>query len=522
MVDLAFQQYVQTRSADAFRALVDRHGKTVYAQCVRELRDKHLAEDVTQAVFMVLARKSATLPADVVLPAWLFKVTHFACANAKRDEMRRRRHEQEAAMTRELECQQSASVVPSDLELVVDGALARLGRADREAIILRFYAGMNSTEVGESLGMSADTTRRRISRALEKLRRMLAGTNAGLTPALLLAGMTEISRSAALPAEVLNRMVIHTLDPTTATWSQIVANRTMQIMKWAKIKVRVAAVLAIVAAGAVGAAVSGALNQPAAAPQATAAPAPASAQIAIADEAAVDRELIRLAASRFAQAIRAHDVKALEQAMIVSNDADGALVKAMILENLAYRHLQDAWAAKLKGPVTINGLSFVWIPQLDGGAEAALEVTLANLRDADIQITGNTVRFPLKLVPAGAKVPPGLSYMHNWWVGVVNDGMNWKLDMSRTLRFNVTFTFSPGRQPLSSEQEMKLAIDHKAEIATILEDGARAIETGALTSADAAGQKVQGEVSAMHKRLGLTGINYRLNPGMPVSNVAGN
>jgi DNA-directed RNA polymerase specialized sigma24 family protein len=63
MVDPALQQYVQTRSPEAFKALVDRYGGGVYAQCLRQLRgDPHLAEDVTQAVFMVLARKSASLP----------------------------------------------------------------------------------------------------------------------------------------------------------------------------------------------------------------------------------------------------------------------------------------------------------------------------------------------------------------------------------------------------------------------------------------------------------------------------
>src|SRR5438552_1837618 len=132
MIDQPLAQFVQTRSADAFRALVDRYGKAVYAQCVRELRDPHLAEDVTQAVFIVLARKAAALPTNVVLPAWLFKVTHFACANARRGERRRRHHEQEAAMTRELQSRQEGLVsTSSDLELGIDRALSRLGRVDR-------------------------------------------------------------------------------------------------------------------------------------------------------------------------------------------------------------------------------------------------------------------------------------------------------------------------------------------------------------------------------------------------------
>src|SRR2546423_15326726 len=105
MVDPSQRQLVQAQSVEIFRSLIERHGKAVYAQCVRELRDPHLAEDVTQAVFMVLVRKYPSLPENIVLPAWLFKVTHFACANARRGELRRRRHEQEAAMTRNAQSQ---------------------------------------------------------------------------------------------------------------------------------------------------------------------------------------------------------------------------------------------------------------------------------------------------------------------------------------------------------------------------------------------------------------------------------
>src|SRR5204863_6221527 len=69
----------------------------VYSSALRQLRDVHAAEDVTQAVFIVLARKAAGLKRDVILSSWLLQTTSYAVKNARRAELRRRHHEQEAA-----------------------------------------------------------------------------------------------------------------------------------------------------------------------------------------------------------------------------------------------------------------------------------------------------------------------------------------------------------------------------------------------------------------------------------------
>ena len=76
----------------AFADLVRRHGGCVYGVARRCVGDAHLAEDVTQAVFMVLARQGGRLRRGTVLPAWLFRVTRYASAKALRGDTRRRRH----------------------------------------------------------------------------------------------------------------------------------------------------------------------------------------------------------------------------------------------------------------------------------------------------------------------------------------------------------------------------------------------------------------------------------------------
>src|SRR5688572_22412581 len=86
-------EYVDGRSQDAFRRLVDRYVDVVYAAARRQVRDADLARDVTQAVFLVLSEKAGELDAARPLSGWLLQVTRYASANAVRARARRARHE---------------------------------------------------------------------------------------------------------------------------------------------------------------------------------------------------------------------------------------------------------------------------------------------------------------------------------------------------------------------------------------------------------------------------------------------
>src|SRR5438552_10690795 len=90
-------QYVHDGSQSAFRELVARHIDLVYATCRRIVRDAHLAEDATQAVFVILAKKARTLRRNTSLVGWLHNTARYVSCNALRVAANRRRHELEAA-----------------------------------------------------------------------------------------------------------------------------------------------------------------------------------------------------------------------------------------------------------------------------------------------------------------------------------------------------------------------------------------------------------------------------------------
>ena len=170
--------YVKNGSDDAFRELVTRYLALVYSTAIRLVGgDTHLAEDVAQTVFVDLARKARTLPADVMLGGWLHRDTCFVASKTMRSERRRQSRERHAVEMNSLQNHSG-----SDLRLVaplLDEAINRLGAEDRTAILLRFFEQRDLRSVGNALGSTEDAARMRVNRALEKLHSLL--THRGVT-----------------------------------------------------------------------------------------------------------------------------------------------------------------------------------------------------------------------------------------------------------------------------------------------------------------------------------------------------
>ena len=199
------RQFAEECSESAFGELVTRYIDLVYSAVLRALNgDVHLAQDVTQTVFMDLARKARSLPRGVVLAGWLHRHTCYTAATAVRTERRRRTREQTAMEMRALDANRELSwerIAP-----FLDAALNELSSPDRHALVLRFFQRQDFRAVGSALGMSEDSAQKRVSRALEKLRRALSRRGVTLT-ATALASVLATQPVTAAPAGLALRTV---------------------------------------------------------------------------------------------------------------------------------------------------------------------------------------------------------------------------------------------------------------------------------------------------------------------------
>ena len=187
--DTQLLQEYATGSEQAFRQLVDRYINLVYSAAIRHLEEAQLAQDVVQTVFTALARKARTLPRDVILGGWLYRHTCFVASQAARAERRRRARERQA-----LEMNALNDPPEPDWERLspfLDQAMQGLGTSDRDAVVLRYFEGRNLRNVGAALGISEEAARKRVTRALEKLRSFFARRGVTLSATALAALLAE-------------------------------------------------------------------------------------------------------------------------------------------------------------------------------------------------------------------------------------------------------------------------------------------------------------------------------------------
>jgi RNA polymerase sigma factor (sigma-70 family) len=200
------RQYVSEKSQDAFAELVRRYVNLVYSSALRKLNgDAHRAEDVAQEVFVKLARHAPALVNCRVLSGWLYSTAHNTAVKAIRSDSRRRHREERAHAIQNMNQPNPECAGWDEIGPLIDDTMQALSRGDRDAVLLRFFEGRSFGEIGARLGVSENTARMRVVRALEKLSGLLAQRGIGSTSAALsamLAQQAVIAAPAALAATI--------------------------------------------------------------------------------------------------------------------------------------------------------------------------------------------------------------------------------------------------------------------------------------------------------------------------------
>src|ERR1051325_5801964 len=242
--------YAREGSDAAFTALVTRHVNLVYATARRLAGNPAHAEEITQAVFIILARKAGGLRRGTILPAWLYQTTRFTAANFMKGERRRQHREQEAVMQSTLH--EPERVAWEQLTPLLDEAMGRLAEGDRSALVLRFFEGKTLQEVGAKLNLSESAAHKRVSRALEKLRGIF--TKRGVTlPAAMIAAAVGANSVQAAPAEVGASVAAGALGKAASAGAlQWVVGATLRQMLWLKLQPAVLTVIGLSLVGGAG------------------------------------------------------------------------------------------------------------------------------------------------------------------------------------------------------------------------------------------------------------------------------
>jgi RNA polymerase sigma factor (sigma-70 family) len=229
------RDYARHGSESAFTELVRRHVDFVYSVAMRIARDGAAAQDITQHVFIALAKRAKDLANRPVLAGWLHQTTRNIAINTIRSANRRRVHEQEAATMNELLTSANEHSW-EDIAPQIDEAVADLSESDRDAILLRYFQGKTAHEMAVALAISDEGAQKRVTRAVERLREVLSRRSLNIGAAGL-AALISANAVQSAPADFASSLAAFVLTSATAIQSvtAVFAGKVLALSALAKV-----------------------------------------------------------------------------------------------------------------------------------------------------------------------------------------------------------------------------------------------------------------------------------------------
>jgi len=487
--------YARDRDAAAFQRLVERHVHFVYAAALRQIGDRQLAEDILQAVFLLLSQKAAELKPGTLIKGWLFHATRYAANNVRRAETRRLRREREAAAMR---LQTTPEKESEDIGPHLDDALASLSTKDRTVLLMRYFEEMPLAVVGQAMGISEHAAKKRVARALERLRdnllrRGVAVTGNGLMGTLVL-NVAKTAPASAVKATV--DFVVHGAGAHAG--SAIPLAKGVSTMM-AQNKLKLVAMKCVLAAACVGAGAAVVVQQtrsvtPAAPASIVLADSLPASQTANAPGVEPQYQACRHVLQSIIDAYDTGDAAAAKSQLYFGPDANPQLVKVtpvLVDVDLAVYRLQKDAVARFGAHAM--GLNTYWGPSV-----IQMVDLMARIDAKDCRVLGDRVVITpaAPVFSTNGVWPHAPLYFHNV------DGA-WKLDYGRTFKIDIR---ARRRHPIPGETREQALCDGEK----LFMDGINVIsdelENGKIDDAGKLQERIYGVMADLTKQFSDIGV----------------
>ena len=179
--DAALVAQVRAGNGDAFRVLVERHGRKVFRLAFRLTGNEEDAEDTVQETFLRAYRSLDRFQDQAQFSSWIYRIASNHALDLLRGRKRRPQHSLSASDGDASLADRLASPNPGpdrlaaggQLQQRLHGALEELTPQERVAFTLRHFEGHTVEEIGASLNISSSATRNAVFRAVQKVRHAL-------------------------------------------------------------------------------------------------------------------------------------------------------------------------------------------------------------------------------------------------------------------------------------------------------------------------------------------------------------